>query len=191
MGQTERAIEVFREGLDLTAEDAGLLFGLSHAYARVGRGAEALDTGERAAALLPDDFHAQMHLGYLLSGAGLLERAEATFTRAERLISGAALAPAALADVLERLGRTEEAVAAAERAVALAPGDDALVRHRDALRGRLAASVEPVAETAVAAEPAAAAVTAESAEPAPEPLRAPPRAATPAPKKGTFSFLGW
>ena len=182
IGQADRAIEVFREGLDQTTDDAGLLFGLSHAYARAGRGAEALDAAERAAALMPDDFHAQMHLSYLLSAAERLERAEAALTKAERLQSGDARVSAMLADVLARLGRTEEALAAAERAVVLAPHDETSIGYRNALRDRLEAPVE------AASGPETTKLVADPVLEAPPP---PPPAPKPAPKRGTFSFLGW
>jgi Flp pilus assembly protein TadD len=141
-GQVDRAIEVIREGLEYTPDDAGLLFALSHAYAHANRAAEALDAALRAAALDAGNFHPQMHLGNLLLGAGLLDRAEVAFHHAEALQPDDPRVQAALADVLEQLGRIEEAVAAAERAVALAPGDDAAISRRNGLRDRLSATVE-------------------------------------------------
>lgn len=189
VGRVDQAIEVLREGLERAPDDPGLLFALSNAYGRAGRSAEAIDAAERSVAVGPGQFHPQMHAGYLLLSAGLLERAEAAFRIAERLQSDDPRVPAVLADVLERLGRTEEAVAAVDRAVGLTPDDEALIRQREALRGRLAASVESIAGADAGAETAAE----PAAEPAPEPAPAPPRAAAPAsaPKRGTFSFLGW
>ena len=93
-----------------------------------------------------------------------------------------------LADVLDRLGRIEEAAGAAERAVALAPDDEALTRRLDALRDRLAAQVEPaVGALATNTQPPAAA-PALAVRPSP-PLAASP--ARPAPKRSAFGFLSW
>ena len=187
-GQVDRAIGVLQEGLERIPDDAGLLFALSNAYGHAGRSAQALDAAERAVAARPDQFHPLMHTGYLLLGAGLLDRAEVAFRNAERLQSDDVRVPAVLADVLDRLGRIEEAAGAAERAVALAPDDEALTRRLDALRDRLAAQVEPaVGALATNTQPPAAA-PALAVRPSP-PLAASP--ARPAPKRSAFGFLSW
>lgn len=197
VGQLDRAIGVFREGLQRSPADHGLWFGLSHAYHRAGLGAEALDAAERAAALAPDDFHSQMHLGYLLTDEGTLDRAETVFARASEMQPADSRVALALASVLERLGRIGEAAAAAERAIALAPGDEAAIACRDRLREQLLSlgdrppAQERIvgvdrADTAPAAEAASAVPTAPQPPAQSKSLVAPPK------KKGFLSgLLGW
>lgn len=134
------AIRIFLAGLQHAPDDAELLFKLSHAYVQAQRQSEALDAAERSVVIRPDEFHPQMHYGYLLTGAGLLERAAAAFLNAERQRPGDSVAPAALADVLERIGRTEQALMAAERAAALAPDDATCSARCKRLRARLTAA---------------------------------------------------
>ena len=172
--KAEQAVETFQRGLERAPDHPGLLFGLSHAFAWVGRAAEALAAAERASAMAPEQFHPLMHFGYLLTGAGLLDRAAAVFARAERLQPDDPRVPEALTDVLERLGRSEDALSAADRAVALAPQDESAVVRRATLYERLRAVARTAGEVAPAEEAVAWAAVHRSATQSPPMLGSPP-----------------
>jgi hypothetical protein len=136
-GQVDRAINTFLQGLERAPQDAELFFKLSHAYCRAQRPSDALVAAQHAVEADPGRFHPQMHLGSLLRGGGLLRRAEQAFRSAEKLQADDPRAPAALAEVLASLGRFGEAVAAAQRALDLAPDDDQHMKRHEELRSRL------------------------------------------------------
>lgn len=97
--------------------------------------------------------------GHLALLGDELEAALAAYREAASLVADRPLPHASIGAVLERLGRTEEAVVAYDLALALAPDDRVVASARDALVATLAAAprgpTPPVAaDASVAPEPA-------------------------------------
>ncbi len=99
---------------------------------RAGRPAEARDAYQAMLSRWPDDLGGWIGLGNTSYALGDLAAAEAAFRRASGLHPGNAAAWNNLAHVLGRCGRTEEAIAAARRAIDLAGSDGA--PYRETLR---------------------------------------------------------
>ena len=77
---------------------------------RTGRTARALDLLERAAVAAPTDAPTQHHLGRVYQAVGDLRRAAAAHAKAVHLEPGFFLARLSWAEVLEQLGKAEDAV---------------------------------------------------------------------------------
>ena len=154
-GERDRAEQVFRRGTQTAPKDAWLRFGLSVVLSSQHRTAEALAEIEVAAGLDAGSHHVQAHHGMLLSASGALEEAEAAFGRALQIDPRNPDRHVALASVLAQQGRFADALAAAERAVALLPEDASVISFRDRMRAAQAArSASAAARRGAVAAPA-------------------------------------
>ena len=94
---------------------------LGLAFKQIGRGAEALEPMQKAAALSPTDADAHNNLGIILMGMGRLDEAETSYRRALEIKPDFAVAHNNLGLTLKDLGRLDEAAASFRRALEIKP----------------------------------------------------------------------
>jgi len=121
-GKTERAVEELQTACRLAPRDAELRFKLGLALNETGKADGARVALEEAVKLEPGFAQAWYNLGLAYNGSGLTDSALESLSRAESLDSTSAQIPFARATILARLGRVEQARAAASRALELQPG---------------------------------------------------------------------
>jgi len=128
-GRVQEAREALLAAVRRNGAVGSLLLTLSHACNRLSLPQEAILYGHAAVSALPGEFHAHMHLAYLLFGVRELDDARTT------LLAAAALNPndprpfEMLSTLHERAGRPTEALEAIEVALRLSP-DNPLFRQR-------------------------------------------------------------
>jgi tetratricopeptide (TPR) repeat protein len=120
-GQTEAAIEKFRQALEVSPNYRGPLQNLGGLLNKTGRAAEALAVCERLETIDPANAVAHNNLGNALKRLGRLEEAIAHYEEALRLDPNFAEARSNLGAALHGLGRFEEAIAHYEEAQRLKP----------------------------------------------------------------------
>lgn len=104
---------------------------LSSALRASGRVRDALDVIDAAVAHAPDDVESRMHRVSLLEARGLHGDALEELGRAAMLAPLEARIPRTASGIHETLGDMPAALALAEAALLLAPGDSSLTEHRD------------------------------------------------------------
>jgi predicted O-linked N-acetylglucosamine transferase (SPINDLY family) len=112
LGQTDRALEAYRQALAVQPEFVDALSNLSVTLSELGRSEEALKYAERAVAVRPELAETQHVLGLARRAAGQLEFAAAAFQEAIRLRPEFPEALAELATVLRQQGDVPGAVKA-------------------------------------------------------------------------------
>ena len=122
-GNAEKAIDSFREVLDVDPNHLEGLSALSHLLRSRGQAAEALNLALYAARLSPDDASTQHNLGRCYLATGDLPLARTHLGRAAAIEPNLAAIHHDIAAVFQREGRIAEAVASLERAISLAPKD--------------------------------------------------------------------
>ena len=120
--QPQQALEVLKDGCKFTPKDAELRFHLGLAYNEAGDLAEAARQLQQAVQLNPRLGSAWYNLGLAQNALGHPEAAIESLVRAESESPTDARIPYARATILANLGRTEEAITAARRALELQPG---------------------------------------------------------------------
>ncbi len=122
-GEYERALEGFRTGERLGVPGAGIVTGQAHALVLLQRYQEAADCAQRAVALDPKEQRAWYALGAAALATGDNERALSAFSKAAEVGNPTSGLWRLQAVALNFLDRPEEAIAAAERALAIDPCD--------------------------------------------------------------------
>jgi tetratricopeptide (TPR) repeat protein len=125
-GQSEAAIEKFREALRISPNYPEAMVNIGALLFRVDKPAEAVDVLERLVEIDPDNGSAHVNLGAGLEGLGRFEEAAAHYQEALRLIPDNAPAHNNLGNVLQALRRYDEAVTHHQEALRLNP-DNAMV----------------------------------------------------------------
>jgi tetratricopeptide (TPR) repeat protein len=119
LGRASEAVRQLGEACRLAPRDPAFRFRLGLALNEAGQLSEAVAAFEAAVQLDPAFGRAWYNLGLAQAAAERLEDASLALGRAESLASADPVIPYARATVLARLGRTEEARAAAQRALEL------------------------------------------------------------------------
>ncbi|RYB05951.1 tetratricopeptide repeat protein [Lichenibacterium ramalinae] len=132
-GAPVAAVEQFEQVLARQPRHAGAWMNLSLAHCELEDADAAVTAATRAVEVAPRAGAAQAAMGHALALRGDLAAAEAAYRRSLDLDGGATSVIARLADILRRLGRPAESVAAWERCLALAPRD--LASHAERLLG--------------------------------------------------------
>ena len=145
LGDTGRAIEFYRDALEIDGLFLPAKMNLAVLLNSVGRNDEAEVLLREVVEAYPDNGDATYSLGLLLAEMGRMPEAVDLLERAARLLPGRVRAQYNLGLALQAVGRPADAEAALERAVALAPDDlDVLYALADfyARNGRLRAALE-------------------------------------------------
>jgi tetratricopeptide (TPR) repeat protein len=122
LGKTEEAVRELEAACRLAPQDAEMRFKLGLALNEAARPREALAALEAAVKLDARFAKAWYNLGLAYSAQELPERALEALTKAESLSPSSPQIPYARATILVRLQKTDEARAAARRALELQPG---------------------------------------------------------------------
>ena len=120
-GKMDEVVPALQEACRLAPRDAEYRYKLGLALNETGKLPEATTALEETVKLDPQFSQAWYNLGLAYSAANQSERALETLLRAETLEANSARVPYARATVLARLGRLQEARAAARRALELQP----------------------------------------------------------------------
>ncbi|MCQ8277811.1 tetratricopeptide repeat protein [Acetobacteraceae bacterium KSS8] len=161
-GDTIAAERLYREALALDPEAPDALHGLGVLALERGLPAQAIALIGRASGLRPDHALFTLNLGHALLARGHFEEARAAMRAATLQDPGDPRAHAALAGVLEQLGRLDEALTAARTALdrvidsSAIPGTQALAGRAASALGRWPDAVSALSR-AVAENPADAA----------------------------------
>jgi Flp pilus assembly protein TadD len=134
MGHEEEALSSLRLLAAAAPRRAGVHRAMGEILARGGHQAQAVNQFEKELALQPDDRDTLTDLGLFYLQTNQIDQAADRLTRATAGGGGNARAHRAMAEVLVKQSRFEDALAEQRRAVALAPDDpDLLVTHARAL----------------------------------------------------------
>jgi tetratricopeptide (TPR) repeat protein len=136
-GKLDEVLPALQEACRLAPRDPEYRYKLGLALNESGRLPEAMAALEETVRLDPQFSQAWYNLGLAYSASNQPERALESLLRAEAIDSVSARIPYARATVLARLGRLQEARAAARRALELQPGSSeaaALLRQLEADR---------------------------------------------------------
>jgi Flp pilus assembly protein TadD len=109
-GQYADAEGMLRRAIELAPRSPGIHHDLSHVLERLGRRGEAITLLRQLISSGVEDSHVRARLGHLLQSSGDLTAAEREFRAACEKYPGVAGLRAALADVLNRQGKRDEAV---------------------------------------------------------------------------------
>jgi Flp pilus assembly protein TadD len=120
-GNLDAAVAIYRQALQVDADDPQILANLGAALLAQGRLGEAYDCYARAAELAPDSAAAQTNLGVILAKTGRTQKALDAFRKAVQLEPDLALAHRNLADALREEQQVEEAIACYRCALDLKP----------------------------------------------------------------------
>jgi predicted CXXCH cytochrome family protein len=120
-GKSDEAVQELQIACRLAPRDADLRFKLGLALSEVGKADAARAALEEAVKLEPQFAQAWYNLGLAWNAAGNTESALESLSRAETIDTTSAQIPYARATILARLGRAEEARAAARRALQIQP----------------------------------------------------------------------
>ena len=121
-GKSEEAVQELLVACRLAPRDAEYRFKLGLALNEVGKLDDARTSLEEAVKLDPQFVQAWYNLGLAWNAAGNTEKALESLSHAESVDATSAQIPYARATILARLGRVEEARAAARRAAQIQPG---------------------------------------------------------------------
>jgi len=119
MGDTQAALDLWRDAVDLDPEWATGWARIAWGLGRQGKLEEALDAAERAVRLDAGDHVSQIALGVVYWDRGTLDRAAECFREAGRLEPADGASFNNLGGVLVQAGRFEEAIAPLRRAIEL------------------------------------------------------------------------
>ena len=122
-GQTERAVQLYREAIALRPALLEAHFALSATLVTLDQTAEAIETCRRAVRSAPQNAAAHFHLGVALAAGGELAAAEEQLRHAITLGPGNADPQKALGHLLMSQGKYDEAAAAFGTAVKSDPDD--------------------------------------------------------------------
>jgi len=147
-GQAEAALRAYEMALAGAEEDAYVLSRYALALQAAGQGAEAERALQRALSLDPSSEAAWLARGRLADARQQLGAAVHAYERAETVAPHSPEPPAALAELLERRGYPERAVAVLQRYAVRVPDDDAVAAEAQL---RLALAREDGAGLAAAA----------------------------------------
>ena len=145
-GNIQKAVELYREALELTPDDALLTFKLSVALDKLGDIAGEREALERAVRIDPDLAAAHNQLGYLASRSGDPVAAEQHFRQAVRAAPSFTQAWINLAATLGIEAKLLEAQKVVETALKLDPANEEALR----LRQELTTSAQPSANLGLA-----------------------------------------
>jgi tetratricopeptide (TPR) repeat protein len=120
-GQTQEAVEQLQTACRLAPRDAELQFKLGLALNEAGQPGTARAALEQAVKLDPQFAQAWYNLGLARNSAGESDAAIDALLRAEAIDDRAPQIPYARATILARIGKTEDALKAAHRALELRP----------------------------------------------------------------------
>jgi tetratricopeptide (TPR) repeat protein len=148
--QYDKAVEAYRQALQIKPDSAAAHHGLGRAYVSMGRVADALEPLRAAARLDPQNAAVRLNLGITLASLRRADEALAELGEAKRLAPRDARVHNELGNVLHNsFGRIEEALAAYHEALRLNPGAPA-VHHNIGLMlmrlGRFGEAVAPLEE---------------------------------------------
>ena len=133
-GHEEEALAALRQLAAAEPRRPGVHRAKAEILARGGHQAQAVNQFEKELAIVPDDRETLTDLGLFYLQTGQIDQAADRLTRATAGGGGSARAHRAIAEVLVKQGRYEDALAEQRAAVALAPDDaDLLVTHARAL----------------------------------------------------------
>ncbi|MBI5773208.1 MAG: ammonia-forming cytochrome c nitrite reductase subunit c552 [Verrucomicrobia bacterium] len=124
-GRAAEAVKELEAACKLAPRDANLRFNLALGLNEAGRVPEATRALEQTVELDPQFSRAWYNLGLAYQARQDTERALRTLLRAESISPNFPDAPFARATILARLGRNNEAIAAARRALEISPGHSA------------------------------------------------------------------
>lgn len=136
LGRVEEALPCFERAIQLNGDRWAYHFNLARAHGLLGHWDVAVNEYRQAQRLLPDDYAVTFNLGLALRKAGDTAGAVPELARAAELNPQDASFHLALARAYDELGRRQEAVAAYQQTLALAPDatEAPLIRSRiDAL----------------------------------------------------------
>lgn len=109
LGRMEEAIDCYRKASSIEPANVMVYCNLGMALSTLARRQEAVDCYRRALELAPDSAEVHLALGSTLSASGDFRGALDAYRNAERLKPNYVDAQASVANLLERLGRHEEA----------------------------------------------------------------------------------
>jgi Flp pilus assembly protein TadD len=121
LGRVEEALPCFDRAIQLNGDRWAYHFNLARAHGLLGRWDVAVNEYRQAQRLLPDDYAVTFNLGLALRKAGDTAGAVPELARAAELNPQDASFQLALARAYDELGRKQEAVAAYQQTLALAP----------------------------------------------------------------------
>jgi tetratricopeptide (TPR) repeat protein len=121
-GEPDRAMEQFRESLQLAPKRAETLSGIGRILFERNQLKESWDLYKRAAELRPQLQRTQLNAGVSLIALGRFAEAEPYLRKALELDSVSAEAWTALGRVLGATGRVEEGIATCRKAIEISPG---------------------------------------------------------------------
>ncbi|MCC7125195.1 MAG: tetratricopeptide repeat protein [Acidobacteria bacterium] len=142
-----------RRALEFNPDDPNVLIEMAGMLQATGRSADALVHLRRHQQIVPDDHHALVEEGRCLSDIGRYEEAEAVLRRAVRVRDAAA--EYNLGSVLDRQGRSEEALDRYDRALAIDPFHTRAMNNKGVWLDRHGRNPEAIAwlERAIRAAP--------------------------------------
>ncbi len=133
-GKPAEAVKQMREAVLLEPQNADYHYRLALALNEAGHLQEAMRSLEDTTRLNPRHARAWYNLGLARNQAGQIDRAIEALLRGEAAGANDAEIPYALATILARQGRTEDAKGAAQRALNIAPGYGAARELIEALK---------------------------------------------------------
>jgi Flp pilus assembly protein TadD len=120
-GQSEEGLQHMRKAVELSPDSARAHSYLGMIFANMGRFEEAIEQMQVAVNLVPNSAEYEFNLGFTRKLSGDYARAAAAFEKSVELSEGKnALYLSELAKAYDKLGRSPEAVATAQRALELA-----------------------------------------------------------------------
>jgi tetratricopeptide (TPR) repeat protein len=120
-GQMEKAIEQYRDALEIKPDDAEIHSNLGSAFVKTGKLEEAIEQYRNALEIAPDDAEARNNLGFALFKKGELEDAIVQYRKAVEIAPDDAEARSNLGFALSKKGQLEEAIAQYRKALEIAP----------------------------------------------------------------------
>jgi tetratricopeptide (TPR) repeat protein len=139
-GDMERAFQTFGQILQASPDSAHANHAMSILYQWRGEADEALTAARRAVSIEPKAANRHARVGELLMHRGEFEAAEQTLSAAVGLRDDSGETRFLLSNVLERLGRMQDALASARRAAEIAPSDQRWQSRLADLSARLESS---------------------------------------------------
>lgn len=133
-GRPEETVKQMFEAVQLEPQNADHRYRLALALNEAGRLQEAMQALEETVRLNPRHARAWYNLGLARNQSGQADRAIDALLRGEQAGTDDAEIPYALSTIFLRQGRTQEAKAAAERALRLAPGYGAAQQLIDSIK---------------------------------------------------------
>ncbi len=133
VGRFADARDRLADAINPQSPDGALVLALSHAYHRLGMKIEALNEAKKAVSIMPQNYHTQMHLGYLCFGSNDFELAEVAFFTAHSLSPTDSKSASMLSSTYEKLRKFHEALEAINAAIALDNGNPAFVHQQERL----------------------------------------------------------